>query len=77
LFEKAVELDPGYHRAYAALATGHWRVAVSSWTAANVGMQRAFERMNANLAKAMEAPLPASKYLDVRPRSWTVSSRQT
>ena len=28
LFEKAVELDPGYHRAYAALATGHWRVAV-------------------------------------------------
>ena len=56
LFEKAVELDPGYHRAYAALATGHWRVAVSSWSAANVGMQRAFERMNVNLAKAMEAP---------------------
>ena len=54
LFEKAVELDPGYHRAYAALATGHWRVAVSSWSAANVGMQRAFERMNVNLAKAME-----------------------
>jgi TolB-like protein/class 3 adenylate cyclase/rhodanese-related sulfurtransferase/cytochrome c-type biogenesis protein CcmH/NrfG len=56
LFEKAVELDPGYHRAYAALATGHWRIAVSSWGAANVGMQRAFERMNLNLAKAMEAP---------------------
>lgn len=56
LFEKAVELDPGYHRAYAALATGHWRIAVSSWTAANVGMQRAFEHMNVNLAKAMEAP---------------------
>jgi TolB-like protein/class 3 adenylate cyclase/rhodanese-related sulfurtransferase/cytochrome c-type biogenesis protein CcmH/NrfG len=56
LFEKAVELDPGYHRAYAALATGHWRVAVSSWTAANVGMQRAFEQMNVNLTKAMEAP---------------------
>ncbi|WP_343074113.1 rhodanese-like domain-containing protein [Microvirga zambiensis] len=56
LFEKAVELDPEYHRAYAALATGHWRVAVSSWSAANVGMQRAFERMNVNLAKALEAP---------------------
>jgi adenylate cyclase len=56
LFEKAVELDPGYRRAYAALATGHWRIAVSSWGAANVGMQRAFERMKANLAKAMEAP---------------------
>ncbi|HEV2565636.1 MAG TPA: rhodanese-like domain-containing protein [Microvirga sp.] len=56
LFEKAVELDPGYHRAYAALATGYWRVAVSSWTAANVGMQRAFEQMNANMARAMAAP---------------------
>ena len=56
LFEKAVELDPGYHRAYAALATGHWRVAVSSWSAANIGMQRAFEQMNMNLAKAMEVP---------------------
>ena len=56
LFEKAVELDPEYHRAYAALATGHWRVAVSSWSAANVGMQRAFEQMNMNLAKAMEVP---------------------
>jgi TolB-like protein/rhodanese-related sulfurtransferase len=55
LFEKAVELDPGYHRAYAALATGHWRIAVSSWTAANVGMQRAFEHMKVNMAKAMEA----------------------
>jgi rhodanese-related sulfurtransferase/Flp pilus assembly protein TadD len=55
LFERAVELDPGYHRAYAALATGHWRIAVSSWTAANVGMQRAFEHMKVNMAKAMEA----------------------
>jgi TolB-like protein/rhodanese-related sulfurtransferase len=56
LFERAVELDPGYHRAYAALATGHWRIAVSSWTAANIGMQRAFEHMKVNMAKAMEAP---------------------
>jgi hypothetical protein len=33
LFEKAVELDFGYHRASAALATGPGRIAAPSWTA--------------------------------------------
>ena len=56
LFERAVELDPSFRTAYAALAAGHWRMAQSSWGAANIGFQRAFDNMNANLAKAMEKP---------------------
>jgi TolB-like protein/rhodanese-related sulfurtransferase len=56
LFEKAVELDPGFRTAYAALAAGHWRIVLSSWGAANTGFQRAFDRTNANLARAMEKP---------------------
>jgi len=56
LFEKAVALDPDYSRAYASLAAAHWRIALASWQSANVGMQRAFERMMVNLAKAKEKP---------------------
>ncbi len=56
LFEKAVALDPDYSRAYASLAAAHWRIAVASWSSANIGMQRAFESMIANLAKAKERP---------------------
>ena len=77
LFEKAVELDPGYHRAYAALATGHWRVAVSSWSAANVGMQRAFERycqLGAKSAQLVQSCPQASP--DQPTRAAPVASRQ-
>jgi adenylate cyclase len=56
LFERAVELDPDFRTAYAALAAGHWRIVQSSWGVANRGFQRAFDSMNANLAKAMVKP---------------------
>ena len=57
LFNKAIELDPGYSRAYAALATANWRIVVSNWeAAAGAGFEHAFERTNASLAKAMEKP---------------------
>jgi TolB-like protein/class 3 adenylate cyclase/rhodanese-related sulfurtransferase/Flp pilus assembly protein TadD len=60
LFEEAVKRDPTYSRAYAALAVAHWQVAVRSWESANIGMQRAFDSMNASLAKAKEAPNAAA-----------------
>jgi len=56
LFERAVELDPNYGRAYAALATAHWRIAVAGWEAANTGFQRAFDSVRTNLAKAKRVP---------------------
>ncbi len=57
LFEKAVEIDPGYGRAYAALAAANWRIVVTLWGAtAGAGWERAWERLNENLAKAMETP---------------------
>ncbi len=56
LFEKAVELDPDYGRAYAALAAANWRMASSFWTSGSVGFQQAFDRMNENLAKARANP---------------------
>jgi TolB-like protein/class 3 adenylate cyclase/rhodanese-related sulfurtransferase len=56
LFERAIELDPDYGRAYAALAAAHWRISSGFWTSGGVGFQHAFDRMNENLAKAMEKP---------------------
>jgi adenylate cyclase len=56
-FEKAVELDRGYGRAYAALAAANLRVVVSYWEAATgAGFEHAVERMKKNLAKALEHP---------------------
>jgi TolB-like protein/Flp pilus assembly protein TadD/rhodanese-related sulfurtransferase len=56
-FQKAVDLDPGYGRAYAALAAANLRIAVSYWEAATgSGFEHAFERMKENLAKALEKP---------------------
>jgi TolB-like protein/class 3 adenylate cyclase/rhodanese-related sulfurtransferase len=57
LFEKAVEIDPGYGRGYAALAAANWRIVVTLWgSTAGIGWERAWERLNQNLAKAMETP---------------------
>ncbi len=56
LFEKAIELDPDYGRAYAALAAANWRIASSFWTSGGTGLEHAFDRLNENLAKAMEKP---------------------
>jgi adenylate cyclase len=56
-FERAVELDRGYGRAYAALAAANLRIVVSYWEAATgAGFEHAVERMRENLAKALEHP---------------------
>ena len=56
LFEKAVELDPDYRRAYAALAAAHWRIAVSHGERPTSACSAPSSSMKANLAKAMERP---------------------
>jgi TolB-like protein/DNA-binding winged helix-turn-helix (wHTH) protein/rhodanese-related sulfurtransferase len=61
LFEKAVALDPGYSRAYAAIAAGQLRIVLSIWyTTAGAGLDRAFASLTTNLAKAMEKPTSLS-----------------
>jgi TolB-like protein/rhodanese-related sulfurtransferase len=57
LFEKAVALDPGYSRAYAALAAAQWRVTLSFWfSASGAGWQRAYDGLVGSLAKAKTKP---------------------
>lgn len=57
-FEKAIEIDPGYRRAYAALAAANWRIVVSNWfSAAGGGFSRAWHSLNTNLEKARETAL--------------------
>lgn len=57
LFGKAIELDPGYSRAYAALAKANLRIVLRYWeTATGTGFEHAFDRMTKYLAKAMEKP---------------------
>jgi adenylate cyclase len=57
LFEEAIALDPGYARAHAALAAASWRIVQSFWESTTEGgYQRAFDRMQAALAKAMRQP---------------------
>jgi adenylate cyclase len=57
LFERAVELDPGYARAHAAVAAASWRIVQSFWESTTEGgYQRAFDRMQEALAKAMRQP---------------------
>jgi TolB-like protein/rhodanese-related sulfurtransferase len=57
LFEQAIALDPGYSRAYAALAAAEWRIVQSSWESTTEGgYQRAYDRMQAALAKAKAQP---------------------
>lgn len=57
LFEKAIELDPDYSRAYASLAAANWRISLSFWfSSAGAGWEHAYESLNRNLAKAMEKP---------------------
>ena len=57
LFEQAVELDPGYGRAYAALAAAYWRIVTSGWqSAVGIEWERSYEELNDNLAKALGNP---------------------
>jgi adenylate cyclase len=57
LFEQAIALDPEYTRAHAAVAAASWRIAQSDWESTTQGgFQRAFDRMQAALVKAMRQP---------------------
>jgi TolB-like protein/class 3 adenylate cyclase/Flp pilus assembly protein TadD len=59
-FKKAAELDPGYGRAYAALAATYWEASTRYWSVA-LGLSRHHEdRFQAEqfLAKAMRDPTP-------------------
>ena len=57
-FERAIEIDPDYSRAYAALAAANWRIVVSSWfSAAGGGFYHAWQSLNANLDKAKDTAL--------------------
>ena len=57
LFEQAIALDPEYARAHAALAAASWRIVQSTWESTTEGgYQRAFDRMQEALAKAMRQP---------------------
>ena len=57
LFEQAIALDPGYARAHAAMAAASWRIVESNWESTTQGgYQRAFDRMEAALVKAMQQP---------------------
>ena len=57
LFEQAIALDPEYGRAHAAVAAASWRIVQSYWESTTQGgYQRAFDRMQAALAKAMRQP---------------------
>ncbi len=58
-FKKAVELDPTYSRAYAALAATYWEVSTRYWAAA-LGLRQHEPRFQAEqfLAQAMRDPTP-------------------
>jgi adenylate cyclase len=57
VFEQAIALDPEYTRAHAAVAAASWRIAQSDWESTTQGgYQRAFDRMQAALVKAMRQP---------------------
>ncbi len=56
-FEKAIELDPGYSRAYAGLAAVYWDVAnLYFYDAMGIEWQHAMNRAKENLVKALENP---------------------
>jgi TolB-like protein/Flp pilus assembly protein TadD len=56
-FNRAVELDPMYGRAYAALAAIHWEAYRRYWSEA-IGVPRAYLRAEEFLAKALHNPTP-------------------
>lgn len=61
-FERAAELDPGYSRAYAALAAAHWQIWRRFWHAVlgTVGIHEPRIRAESFLTKAMENPTALS-----------------
>jgi TolB-like protein len=63
-FEQAIELDPNYSLAHAALATVYWKVLDKSWSTRNdawaafqkLSWEEAGERFAENISRAMENP---------------------
>jgi adenylate cyclase len=56
-FEKAVELDGAYGRAYAAIADAELRIVLSNWSsAAGSELDMAYTKLNSNIARALERP---------------------
>ena len=55
-FDKAIELDPNYSRAYAGLATVYWTAYDAEWTALMGLEYQALNRAKHYLAKALEQP---------------------
>ncbi len=56
-FERAIELDPDYARAYAGLAAAHWRIVQSVWfLAAGGGFENSWREVLKNLDEAMRNP---------------------
>lgn len=56
-FEQAVDLDPGYSRAHAALAAAYWRsVRLTYELAAGTDWNRIIDGLNMHLSKALENP---------------------
>ena len=71
LFEKAIEIDPNYGRAYAALAAANWNIVVSLWySTAGTGWERAWKRLNDNLNKAMETPTSLAYAISAEILAW-------
>ena len=57
LFEQAIAIDPEYGRAHAGVAAASWRIVQSYWESTTQGgFQRAYDRMQAALVKAMRQP---------------------
>jgi TolB-like protein/DNA-binding winged helix-turn-helix (wHTH) protein/rhodanese-related sulfurtransferase len=56
-FERAIDLDPEYGRAYAALAAAQLRIVLSGWsTTDGAGLDKAYESLRRNLAEALKRP---------------------
>jgi len=71
LFEKAIQIDPNYGRAYAALAAANWRIVASTWfSAAGTGWERAWERLNESIAKAVETPTSLAHAVSAEMLAW-------
>jgi adenylate cyclase len=56
-FERAIDLDPDYGQAHAALAAAQWRIVLSYWSStAGAGWQHAYEALLKSLAESRKRP---------------------
>ena len=57
--ENAIELDPGFGRAHAALAANYWRIYDNNWAkSTGISYADALEKTNQYLQEAMKSPTP-------------------